>query len=132
VAAGLVAVRGTASAKEACLKYEPEIVTLVGVTTRQTFPGPPNYESVKNGDRPERCWLLRLPRPVCVRPSNPADDIQEAESGVTLLQIIIPDYKSVRPLLGRKVRIIGTLMHAITGHHHTKVLIDASMIEAVR
>jgi len=80
VAAGLVAVGGTASAKEACLKYEPEIVKLVGVTTRHTFPGPPNYESVKKGDAPERYWLLRLPRPVCVRPSNLADDTQGSVS----------------------------------------------------
>jgi len=88
VAAGLVAVGGTASAKEACVKYEPEIVTL--------------------GRRHDDADLSRA------------------------TQLIIPDYKSVRPLLGRKVRIIGTLMHAITGHHHTKVLIDASMIEAAR
>jgi hypothetical protein len=132
VAAALVAVGGKASAKEACLKYEPEIVKLVGVTTRHTFPGPPNYESVKNGDAPERYWFLRLPRPVCVQPSNTADDTQEVESGVKLLQIIIHDYGSVRPLLGRKVRITGTLMHAISGHHHTKVLINASHIEAAR
>ena len=118
-----------ASAKEPCLRYEPDVVELVGVVKRHTFPGPPNYESVTQGDAPERYWLLHLSQPLCVQPSDPGDKTQSPEPEVKSLQIIIRDYKRVRLPLGRRVRITGTLMHAVTGHHHTKVLIQASRIE---
>ena len=36
-----------------CLKYEPVTVSISGVVRRQEFPGPPNYEDVNAGDRPE-------------------------------------------------------------------------------
>ena len=44
---------GPAQAKNECLKYEPEIVEVAGVLETKTFPGPPNYESIEAGDRPE-------------------------------------------------------------------------------
>ncbi len=36
-------------------------------------PGRPNYESIKNGDEPERYWLLYLPKGVCVH-GDPEDE----------------------------------------------------------
>ena len=35
-----------------CLSYQPAAVTLKGVIARETFAGPPNYESIKDGDVP--------------------------------------------------------------------------------
>ncbi len=43
-----------------CLSYEPNIVTLSGTLVRKTFPGPPNYESVKKGDKPESKLVSRF------------------------------------------------------------------------
>jgi hypothetical protein len=34
-----------------------------------------------------------------------------------------------RSLPGHRVRVAGTLFHAMTGHHHTKVLISPDRIE---
>lgn len=118
-----------ASGAEACLKYEPSVVELVGVMRRRTFPGPPEYKSVKEGDRAVTYWVLDLPRPVCLQVAGPDDLTQEPEFGVTSLQIVITDYKASRPLLGKKVRITGTLFHAHTAHHRTRVLIQPSKIE---
>ncbi len=36
-----------------CLKYEPNVVTLSGTLIRETHSGPPDYENVANGDKPE-------------------------------------------------------------------------------
>src|SRR6266545_7040763 len=36
-----------------CLEYEPKLVSLSGVIVRETHPGPPNFESVANGDEPK-------------------------------------------------------------------------------
>ena len=46
---------------ERTFEYEPKVVTLSGTLLTRSYPGPPNYESVINGDRPERVWLIRLP-----------------------------------------------------------------------
>lgn len=112
-----------------CLKYEPENVALVGRIQAHRFAGPPNYTSVKQGDKLEVHWLLHLARPVCVASSDPHDRFNRPEASVSALQIVIRDYRKYRRLLGKQVKVTGTLFHAITGHHYTKVLIDASDIE---
>ncbi len=34
-----------------CLSYEPTEVRLTGTISRKTFPGPPNYQSIRKGDK---------------------------------------------------------------------------------
>lgn len=113
-----------------CLKYEPAEVGLAGVIARETFPGRPNYESVEAGDEPETVWVLALEKPVCVDGAN-GDDTNVSERGVRRLQLVLSrdQYAAYGSLLGMKVRVCGTLFHAITGHHHTSVLITVSRIE---
>lgn len=60
-------------AQNTTVHYEPEIVELVGQLDLQTFPGIPNYESIKNGDETERHFYLKLKRPVDVI-ALPKDD----------------------------------------------------------
>ena len=47
-------------AGNAIVTYEPEIVELVGTLDLQTFPGPPNYDSIQKGDDIERHFYLKL------------------------------------------------------------------------
>jgi hypothetical protein len=111
-----------------CLAYEPATVSLRGRIIRRTFPGPPNYESVKRGDQPETYWILHLDAPVCVTAS--ADN--DAESGVKDIQLILPPagYARFRKFVGQSIRVDvrGKLLHAISGHHHTPVLLEAADI----
>ena len=112
---------------QACLSYDDAGVQLRGKLGRKTFPGPPNYESVRRGDKPETYWILHLAKPICTTAN--ADD--GAESNVTDLQLILSpkDYALFKKLLGRKdVLVSGKLMHAITGHHHTPVLMEVRVI----
>ena len=119
------------AASSPCLKYEPEIIELRGKSKRVTFPGPPNYESVKEGDEPETYWLLYLPTPICVQ-GNPKDDLNsEDENNVKELQLMIRDYKKYSHLLGKSVLVKGKLMHSFSGHHNTPVLVQVqSLTEA--
>lgn len=119
-------------ASQACLKYEPEIVVLRGKVKRVVFPGRPNYESIKDGDEPERYWVLYLPDPICVQGDEKDDPNSETENGVIEIQLIIKNYDKYRHLLGKTVSISGTLMHAITGHHHTTVLLEVSDMKLVQ
>src|SRR5215813_15064234 len=65
-----------------CLSYEPTVVKLRGTIISRTFPGPPNYESIREGDTPEAYWLLVLPRPACVKQGEPGYPFDEAKKDV--------------------------------------------------
>jgi len=113
---------------QGCLSYETDGVKLTGTISKKTFPGPPNYESIKKGDKPETYWILHLAQPICTTASG--DD--DAENNVTGIQLILTekDYANFRKFVGRKgvVLVEGKLMHAITGHHHTPVLMEVKAI----
>lgn len=112
--------------RQPCLAYEPEVVQLIGTITKKTFPGPPNYRSIRKGDKPETYWVLQLPDTVCTQATGDND----AEDAVTQLQLILngKQYARYKKFIGRKVSVTGKLSHAITGHHHTPVLMEVTEI----
>ena len=63
---------GSMGNSPACLSYEPSVVQLSGTVIRETFPGPPNYESIERGDKPEVLWWLVLSQPICME-----EDVKE-------------------------------------------------------
>jgi len=110
-----------------CLKYEPEVVTLHGTVERRSFPGPPNYESVQQGDTEETYWFLGLDRPICMLAGTESEDVPLPR--VTRVQLVLSDsdgYRRYRALLGQKVTASGTLFGAHTGHHHEPVLLTVT------
>ena len=115
----------SATSQRQCLEYEPKVVALTGVIKRAVFPGPPNYENVARGDTPEEVWVLHLTRKVCVA-ADSTNEINTHEERLQNLQLIVgdaSDYRKYKSLLGRRVTVTGQLTHAITGHHHTAVLL---------
>ncbi len=108
------------AADEVCLKENAE-VNWVGTIHRTTFPGPPNYENIQKGDKPETYWILKLKKPVCI--AN--------EKALSSFQLIVdPTTYKNKKLLKENVRVEGTLMPQITGHHHTPYLIQVKSIVA--
>lgn len=122
---------GQTKSQAGCLSYEPSIVKLEGKLTRKTFPGPPNYESVRKGDRPETYWLLDLYRPVCVDQGPKGADLNGAQKDIRRVQLVInPEmYKEQAGLIGKRVVATGRLFGEITGHHHTPVLLTVTTLE---
>jgi hypothetical protein len=116
-----------------CARYEPASVTLCGTIARRTYPGPPNYESVEAGDRPEVCWVLVLPRSLCVA-GKEGDEVDVAEEDVREIQLVLDEeqYERYGGLVGKRACATGTLFHAITGHHFTAVLLTVKAIEERR
>jgi Domain of unknown function (DUF4431) len=114
------------AADRACLDYEPAVVTLSGTITKHMNYGPPNYGEDPARDAKEFSWYLELDDPVCVNGKNDDSPEGEAEKNVRKLQIV---YLNGHPKgdgwINHRVSIEGTLFHAITGHHHTNVLIQA-------
>ena len=62
----LVVFPAASSAQWNCVRLEGDTVDLPGNIVRRILPGPPNYASIKAGDRPDTVWVLRLRRSLCM------------------------------------------------------------------
>jgi len=115
------------------LTYGPAIVELQGTLDLQTFPGPPSYESIQNGDEIERHFYLKPDKPFDVLPDGKNVGIENAEEerNVKIVQLAFSEeddglWNRFRKLgRGGRVTVKGTLFHRFTGHHHSRVLFIA-------
>lgn len=127
-----------AFASQPNLTYEPTIVELAGTLDIQTFPGPPNYESIADGDEIERHFYLKLDTPIEVVPpkNNTNAENSTNEQNVKILQLAINGdndalWAQFRKLgRGKRAKVTGTLFHRFTGHHHSRVLLLVQKIKA--
>lgn len=128
-----VAVCSSSASAQKCLEYGPTVV-LAGTLHRKVFAGPPNYESIKRGDRKETAIILKLTASKCTTGNDPMGyDIPHAD--IREMQLVIrkdTDWKTVRRRMGKRVIVTGTLFGAHTGHHRTKVLLDVTQIRAAQ
>lgn len=106
--------------------YEPEEVELCGILYEEVYPGPPEYMSVKMGDRPEKAVFLTLKEPINVELKKNTeleeDIINVPEKGVRELQVVFSDFQPSAHQIKQEVLLKGTLYHACTAHHHRRVL----------
>lgn len=112
-----------------CLEYGPT-VSLTGKLSSRVVPGPPNYSSIRMGDQKETIILVKLARPICTEANDPTG-IDVPEKGIRNLQLAISkdeNWRIIRHLLGKRATLSGTLFHAHTGHHRTKVLMDVAQV----
>ncbi|HEV8588103.1 MAG TPA: DUF4431 domain-containing protein [Pyrinomonadaceae bacterium] len=111
--------------------YEPEKVTLTGRVVLRTFFGPPDYGENPKTDTKEHNYILILDSLVDVIGTNSENETERKVRQVTLV-ISDPNANQIRPFLSKRVKVEGTLFHAITGHHHTRVLMTVSSIRRAR
>lgn len=114
-----------AAAAGSCLDYGR--VSLTGTLVRQTFAGPPDYESPSKGDEPRVIWVLRSERLLCVADPDPRSSRQHNEYEIELV-LSADQYERYRDLLGRRVVVSGQLA-AGGARHQKRVLIAAAQIE---
>jgi hypothetical protein len=105
---------------ETCQRYDVANTELAGRVSIQTFFGPPNYGESPETDAKERQAILHLNRPICTI----ATDDSPAEENQTDVTLVPMGNFSLVPFDGKPVTVKGKLFHAITGHHHTDVLIS--------
>ena len=115
-----------------CLTYNAE-VTLRGVLSKETFPEQPSYGSIANGDHPATYFFISPAQAICVAAGN-TNDNETAESQIAKVQLVFPPgalgYDSLRPYLGKQVECHGSFFHAISGHHHSSVLLGGAACHA--
>lgn len=111
------------AANAACQDYGPASIT--GRLVRQTYAGPPDYESVTKGDQPIVIYLLQLDYNLCLNES------QVVAQGTRELQLQwsgggpgpFPD------LLGRKVTVTGELIRGGAQHDKRVVLVASRLTQ---
>jgi hypothetical protein len=125
----LLLLAGTSAHAADCLTYSKQ-VTLRGVLSRYTFPEQPNYESIAKGDAKATYFFVSPNNTLCVAEGNNTGGLEPAEPRVSQVQLVFPDgnvsYQRLRPYLGKEVVCHGSFFHAITGHHHSPVLLDGA------
>ena len=108
------------------LHYEPEEITLTGRVVYRTFYAPPNYGQTPKTDSRETQAILILDAAIDVV-GTAENQLSETERGVKRITLVHD--LSLRHFVGKRVVVQGTLFHAHTGHHHTKVLMQISSIK---
>jgi hypothetical protein len=110
-----------------CLDLRDDKVSATGILRVQAFPGPPNYESIKAGDREEDAFMLELPELDCVD-EDPGAAVGESE---LFIDVHVSSYddailKKLTSLVGQKVRVTGTAFTAETAHHRAPIVLMAT------
>ena len=118
---------------DTCYHYSPAPVELTGRLIQRTLPGPPNYQSIARGDRPQAVDLLILDAPICTVPDKRLDSMNsDAFQGQDTVQVRRAEatWRDVRRLTGQRVTVAGTLAEWALGKDHTPVLIDPTSVRA--
>ena len=100
-------------------------MTARGRLTLQSFPGPPNYDSIKGGDAEERVFILELPELECI-------DTSEDTSEFILTVHVSSTDEALRAILrkavGRRIKVRGEGFASYTGHHHARLVLLADRV----
>jgi hypothetical protein len=115
-----LAVAATFTADASCLDYGP--MSLTGRVVRQTYAGPPDFESVTKGDQPIVIYLLQLDYTLCIVESQLlAQNTREVQL----------EWRAGDPaaLLGKKVTVIGELIRGEARHDKRVVMVAAEITQ---
>ena len=108
-----------APATAVCVRANTDTVSLTGILRRDIYPGPPNFESVKDGDEPQAGFYLHLAAPVCV--TDPDAESTDT-SAIVQLNLDSAGYARLRPSLNRRTTVRGTLYGWDNALQHVPVL----------
>src|ERR1700741_2858496 len=107
-------------------------VNFTGRLERHVFPGPPNYESIRRGDRPEPTYILILDRPICLTEDTGIGPPRAPFRRVQLYTGRAARGPRRRPAVGHRVRISGNGFPAHNGHHHEPLIVDVASLQSRR
>lgn len=110
----------TFAAQATCMNYGP--ASLTGRVVRQTYAGPPDYESTTRGDRPVVIYILQLDYTLCVA------DSRIVGRGIRELQLEWPTGDAAA-LLGKKVTVTGELIRGGARHDKRDVIVASEITQ---
>ena len=108
-------------------------VELTGKIWRETFPGPPNYKSIEDGDKPQTYWILTTEEPHCGKAySMESGNVYKLNGSFNRFQLVLSgkEYEKNQSLVFNRATVKGQLFSAYTGHHKTKMLIKVEELQS--
>lgn len=119
-------------------EHEPErLVLLKGKLIVKSVPGPPEYSSIKDGDREEYCWILNLDKSsfkiaIKTRVGEPANSIKNimSHSNPNQISLCLDEIERnfCQKYINQDIECEGYLFHAHNIHHRTPILMDVRKI----
>jgi hypothetical protein len=107
-----------------------------GVLQLGEFLGPPGNGENPAGDQVEPTYYLQLPAPLVkqVRAANQIAQFSQTAQTSSFVQLVVFDEEQsvARTLVGKKVRIVGTVIEPDIGAHRTPALIQVKSVSAIR
>jgi hypothetical protein len=119
VTAALGALPRPAISASQCVEYGA--ASLAGRLVRQTYPGPPDYESVTKGDEPLIILVLQLDERTCVY----SDSTFASGYGEREVQLVLDaaHYAQYQMFLGKRLIVTGELVRGGARHEKRLVLV---------
>lgn len=113
---------------------EGQVTTLYGKVRDEVFPGPPNYESINNGDKPLFYWILYVNDPICLVGRSPEDNQLYEKGSSCMFQLCLTEdiYDNRLDILGKYVKVEGETFLGYTGYHNTKALLKVRSIRIIK
>jgi hypothetical protein len=116
-------------ASAACIDVRQSApLSFKGTLNYRVFPGPPNYEDIKKGDKPEPAYIIKLDSPICAT----GDEFLDSKETFDRAQILMDDsspagrtlWQGLRQMDGKRVLVTGKSGFGVqTGHHHAPLLV---------
>lgn len=106
-------------------------INFTGRLERHVFPGPPEYVSIRHGDRPETTYILVLDRPSCLN----EETVIAARAPIRRVQLYAGRdalWPRLRAGVGHRIRISGRGFGAQTAHHREPLVVHVSTLQIRR
>jgi len=100
------------------------------------FLGAPGFGDSPGGDHAEAVYYLQLPAPLATQlhASGGMADFSAAAQGSSFVQLLVFDEEQsvARTLIGKKIRVAGTLVESDAAHRKTPALIQVKSLAPIR
>src|SRR5215207_2231308 len=114
---------------DGCTPVWPSRVRLSGVLRAEEKLGPPGYGETPERDEKLTIYVLDLDQPRDVCADTSPDEPREAVRGAARMQLAgSVDPNRLKALVGRRIRVHGTLVHQVWGSDFTQVIVRVDSI----
>jgi hypothetical protein len=107
---------------------ENDEIEVIGRLARETFAGPPNYESVDKGDKAETYWILTVDEPITLCRLASAGGKPHTIGSLSRFQLVFnEEYGGLKhALIARHAWVRGRILMSHSGHQHMAALIEVT------
>jgi hypothetical protein len=113
-----------------------QAVAIQGTLQVGEFLGTPGYGANPASDRGEPVYYLQLPAPLAMQlhPASALAEFSAAAQAAYFVQLTVFDEEQsvARTLVGRKVRVAGSLIESDAGHRKTPALLQVKSLAPIR